>query len=362
MTNKFKLGTNFDPRLITAIGEVNAMHQSNKIVELYGSIREHAALAARPDFRLPNLTPSDLATYVNAAANAGLKFNYTLNSINPFGSKTSLANSEHYVKQLVRWLNDIGVFRVTVAHPMLLEMICDIDPHNRPLIEISTIAHIDTVTQIKYYHDKYGVTKICANLNKNRNFTWLKAAADYCISNGIELELMANEFCGVGGANYATHCIYRDSCYICHSTNHIAKDAESFHNYPMQLCTNGRNENPSNWLKLKFIRPEDIVEYNKIGIHNFKLTGRTGTTDLLMRVAKAYLDGSFDGNLLSLWKPLESITQGKDEHFTMYNIPNKKLDGFIEKFVRGHDCDNEVCGETCRYCNNFYNSHVKEDE
>lgn len=361
MTNKFKLGTNFDLRLIDEIAKENAKHKTNHVTEIYGSIREHAALAARPDFRLPDVSELDLCKYIDRASNAGLQFNYTLNSINPYGSKSELLAHESDVKALVKWLHDAGVWRVTVANPMLLEMICDIDVKNRPLIEMSTVAHIDCVTQIKYFFEKHGISKICANLNKNRDFAWLKAAAKYCNNHNIELELMANEFCGVGGSNYATHCVYRDSCYICHSTNVTKEDAESFNNYPMRLCTLGRNENPSNWLKSKFIRPEDIHYYREIGVTSFKLTGRTGSTDLLMKVCRAYLNENFDGNLLELWKPLESITQHKDESFTHYNIPNKALDGFIDKFVTGHNCDNEVCGDTCRYCNNFFERHAKEE-
>ena len=351
--NKFKVGTNFDFEMLKKINELNKFSKKNKITELYGSVRLDAKYAARPDFRLPDISRFDLEQYVQKARKYDIKFNYTLNSINPCGSKQSLYDSAESFKNLIIYLYGIGVERVTVSNPVLLELIREINKNIE--IEISTISHVDTISQIRYYHETYGVNKICNNLNKNRDFKWLKKAAKYCNENGIELELMVNEFCGVGGKDYSTHCIYRDSCYICHSTNRTTEDALLLNNYPMRLCSESRNENPANWLRVKFIRPEDIRYYNNIGIENFKITGRTGSSEYLEKVISAYLNESFDGNLIELWKPLESIAENKDEKFTVHNIPNKQLFGFIDKFTdEEHNCDYEVCGQTCRYCENFY--------
>lgn len=358
--NKFKIGTNFDLKLIDEIAAENKVNLlENKVVEIYGSVKQDAALSARPDFRLPDVSREQLEHYVKYAKENGINFNYTLNSIQPMESKANFVEHIDEVKALIEYLTNIGVYRITVANPMLLEVIDKIDKH--PLIELSTIAHIDTVTQIRYYFEHYGVTKICANVNKNRNFKWLEAAAKYCNDNGIELELMANEFCGVGGSDYATHCIYRDSCYICHSTNHTKEDTLLLDSYPMKQCTMSRNVNPANWLKVKFIRPEDLHFYNDIGIKNFKLTGRTATTEYLVKVLHAYMTENWDGNLLGLWKPLESITHEKDESFAAYNLPNKKLANFIKNWaIAKKDCDNEVCGQTCRFCENWYEMQFKE--
>ena len=70
----------------------------------------------------------------------------------------------------------------------------------------------------------------------------------------------------------------------------------------------------------------------------------------------SYLNESFYGNLLSLWKPLESIKEGvKENDVSVINIPNKELDGFINMWAKErHNCDLEVCGKTCNYCKAFY--------
>lgn len=360
MVNEFKLGTNFDVNLLEAIIALNDMSPKNKVTELYGSDRAHATLAARPDFRLPDIDNDDLEAYVKRANEAGITFNYTMNSIIPYGSKRAFSYHVGGIVEFVKYCESIGVYRITVANPMMLEVIRNKAQSNIE-IEASTIMHIDTVTQIKYLYEKYGVHKICCNLNKNRDFNFLEAAAKYCSQNGIILELMANEFCGVGGADYATHCVYRDSCYICHATNETLSDANELDGYPMNFCTKSRNENPANWLRLKFIRPEDIKVYNEIGINHFKITGRTGTTGYILRTIGAYLKESFDGNLLALWKPLESIGDNGSEDVHSYNISNKSLDGFITHWSDSRSvCDNEVCGETCKYCESFYKEHCAE--
>lgn len=360
MLNEFKVGTNFDFKLLDVFADINNLsNNGNKITEIYGSDREHHQLAARPAFRLPEVDEDTFKKYVAEAKNRGIAFNYTMNSIIPFGSKSEFVKHIDEIISFIHFCEETGVYRITIANPMMLEVIRNI-AYSDIELELSTIMHIDTVTQIKYFYENYGVRKVCCNLNKNRDFKFLERAAEYCNKNGIILELMVNEFCGVGGNNYATHCVFRDSCYICHATNKTLQDTLTMMEYPMGLCTPSRNRNPANWLRLKFIRPEDIKAYNNIGINHFKITGRTGSTVYITKTVKSYLDESFDGNLLELWKPLESIKDSSVEDIFSYNIQNKSLYGFLNHWENGFVCDNEVCGQTCKYCEEFYNKHCKE--
>ena len=96
--NKFKLGTNFDIELLDKIAEQNELHSDAKVTELYGSIREHSALAARPDFRLPDVSEKELEQYVQLALDRNIKFEYTFNSINPYGSRVELAKHINDIK------------------------------------------------------------------------------------------------------------------------------------------------------------------------------------------------------------------------------------------------------------------------
>lgn len=75
----------------------------------------------------------------------------------------------------------------------------------------------------------------------------------------------------------------------------------------MSRCIQSRFK-ATDGIKMNFIRPEDLKLYNTIGINHFKITGRTGSTDYILKVARAYADGYLDGNVLELWKHLETIT------------------------------------------------------
>lgn len=358
--NEYKVGCNFDYELLSLIAELNDKYEGKaKVVELFGSDADHAEIAARPEWRLPRLTKEEFASYIQAANKLGLKFNYTMNSIQPYGSKVEMLKHKKDIQDYVKWLEEIGVYRITIANPMMAMFIREVSNIE---LEISCITHIDTVTQFKYYHEKFGINKFCCSILKNRNKKFLENAAKYCNENGLILELLANEFCGVAGVSedgteYATHCAFRDSCYLCHATNRTKEESMCYNNYPMQYCMSARESTPESWLRMRWIRPEDQKLYNQIGINYFKVSGRTGSTEYLKKVIESYMCGEFDGNLLELWKPLETIYDGGLElsHEHSVNIPNKKLDGFLDKWFKGDgwECENQMCGTTCRYCKDW---------
>lgn len=372
----YKVGCNFANDLIPRIVELNKKYEGRaQVKELFGSdsyidydenghiLLNHGALTARPDWRVQKLSRDELAAFVEKALNNGIVFNYTLNSIQPYGSKMEMLRHRQQIIEFVQWLESIGVFRVTVANPMMMKFIREASPTLR--IEISCISHIDTVTQVKYMHETFGIEKLCNSILKNRNKRFLKNLSDYCNENDITCELLANEYCGVAGDGYATHCPYRDSCYLCHATNVIKEDSMSYHNYPMHYCMTSRNSNEESWLKMRWIRPEDQKFYKDLGINYFKVSGRTGTTDYIIKTLEAYMSENYDGNLIELWKPLETIYNGKNEadQKLVDNIPNKKLDGFLDHWmgpnVKEFDCASEMCGVTCNYCREFYEKRIK---
>jgi collagenase-like PrtC family protease len=361
--NHFKIGYNFDPELIEVIKNLNEKYDGiSRIVEVYGSDRAHAKLSARPEFRLQDIDLLELSEHIKALKEINVEFNYTMNTIFP-GSKRDVVDGFDEIVEWVETLISIGVGRITVANPLLLEIIRKVSS-DIP-IEISTVAHIDAVSQIKYYKEKYNIDKVCGNLMYNRNFTKLRAMATWCNDNDVKLDLMTNEFCGNGSGSYATHCIHRDACYLCHATEVTKNDAELLQTYPMNRCMNSRDIDPACWLKMRFIRPEDLHYYRSIGIRDFKITGRTGTTEYIKRVVEAYCAEIYDGNLLGLWKNLDTIYSGAKEEDTNNEIfvDNTKLDGFLDQWYHNDwRCDEKNCGEkesidepdNCNYCNRFW--------
>lgn len=359
--NFYKVGCNFDPALIDIAVELNKKYEGkSQIVEFFGSDRANEEVTARPGWRLPDVSKEEFAAYVKKLKDNNIAFNYTMNSISPYGGKPQMVAHKKDIQDLAKWLEEIGVYRITVANPLtglFIREVSDIE------LEISCITHVDTVTQFKYYHETFGINKFCLSILKNRNKKFLINAQKYADENGIVLEALANEMCGVAGVDakgthYATHCAFRDSCYICHATNKTKEDSMSYNNYPMGYCMSARSSTPEAWLRMRWIRPEDQKVYReKTGVNYFKVSGRTGSTTYLKTMLEAYMSESFDGNLLYLWKQLSSIYDGKDElkSETDVDIPNKKLDGFINKWMDGDgwECADQLCGTTCKYCEEF---------
>lgn len=363
MQNHLKIGSNFDYQLIDKIKEINDKHTDAIIDEVYGSRRESAKYTARPAFRLPDIDRKTLCEYTRQLKSIGVLFNYTLNS-NYLGSKEDIQKNETEILEYIKFLSDAGGDIITVTLPLMAEYIRSVD--NKIGIEISTIAHIDTVTQVAIWKERYGIRKICGNLYKNREVKFLRKLATYCNNNGIVLSIMVNEFCGNGliEKSGATNCIFRDHCYGLHSIGYD-KDNRICSDYPMDRCIQSRARD-IDWLKMNFIRPEDLKLYNTIGINHFKITGRTGSTNYIIKVAEAYADGRFDGNILELWKHLETINGEKDDSKYTPNcyINNRNLEGFLKFWFENelHICANEECGVSCTYCDNFYNNNVIEKD
>lgn len=363
--NYYKVGCNFDPELINVVKELNEKYKNHgRIVELFGSDRDTEEVTARPGWRLPKISKEYFADYVKKLNDIGVKFNFTMNSIIPYGSKVEMVKHKKDIQDLVKWLESIGVYRLTIANPEILIMVREVSNIE---VEMSCITHIDTVTQMKYYHETFGVNKFCCSILKNRNKEFLIRAQDYCNRNGCILEIMCQEMCGVAGidnqgSHYATHCVFRDSCYICHACNRTKEESMLDNNYPMSYCMSARSSTPEAWLRMRWIRPEDQKIYReKTGVNYWKVSGRTGTLEYMKFVLEAYMSETYNGNLLGLWKPLSSIYDGKTElkSKTDIDIPNKKLDGFINKWMDGNgwECENHECGYSCRYCEQFAKEH-----
>ena len=359
MQNHLKIGSNFDYQLIDKIKEINDKYEDSIIDEVYGSRRESSRLTARPAFRLPDIDRKTFREYVRQLKNIGVSFNYTLNS-NYIGSKEDIKRNERMILEYIKFLSDAGVDIITVTLPLMAEYVRLID--KKIGIEVSTIAHIDTVTQVAIWKEQYGISKVCGNLYKNREVAFLRNLARYCNNNSIVLSVMVNEFCGNGleERSGATNCIYRDHCYELHSIGYD-KEGSIYSDYPMGRCIQSRTK-AVDWLKMNFIRPEDLKLYNMIGINHFKITGRTGNTDYILKVAEAYASGYFDGNILGLWKHLETITGERDDSNYIPNcyINNRKLENFLNFWFENekHICANEECGVSCTYCDSFYESNI----
>ena len=127
MINQFKVGCNFDFELINKVADLNEKYKGKaEVKEFFASPSSAAPMTARPDWRLPNISDKDFEKYVQLSLDKGISFNVVLNSIQPFISKQNMVNHKEYIQNYVKWLEDIGVYRITFANPMMAMFIREI--------------------------------------------------------------------------------------------------------------------------------------------------------------------------------------------------------------------------------------------
>lgn len=363
---KLIVGTNWSPRLIEEI-------KSPYVKEMYGSLNMSPVGTGRPSFILAKPTEKEFGEYIQRIHSKGMEFNYLLNG-------ACMGNMEYDKKthqELIRhisWANDMGVDSVTVTIPYLIEIIKNQFPDIK--VKASVIATINSVNRAKYFED-LGVDSMMLDFNINRDFNLLKKIRK---SVKCELTLLLDDPC-------LYQCPYRYYHYnlLAHST-HVFNPLGGFYvDYCIIKCTSQRLNNPAEIIKARWIRPEDLHEYEKIGMDSFKISGRRMSTKWILNAVNAYSSRRYDGNLTDI---LDAVTPGVEEdvespqyrtliegseeflnrekllrlhqlHPCKPYVDNRALDGFLE-FFKTKNCISE-CGE-CNYCKKIAEKTIKIDE
>lgn len=331
-----------------------------KIASVYGSPRDGNPFGS--------VRPSKRETKVSADAfrrvcetlrhELGVEPIVTLNSLFPHDKQFGLDHNifmdtlvrDNFVEYIKRMDDHVGAW--IVSHPGVMELLHSKIKSNLKIIT-STIMNVHTIPQVEWIKNNWPkVIKVCPALFKNRDFDWLKTA-----NNIIELELLANEFCTIGGIECEG--LYRQACYEAQSM-----EISDGWNPMLTCCIEARRKNPEAWLMARFILPQWMYAYEKeTGVNNFKITGRTHKADYLKAVGGMYLQGLATGNLLSLWGQLQATLNknnwDKEQRAAAgeYDIPINRIESMIRDF-RYCDTDGR-CGYTCKHCANVIKGILK---
>lgn len=341
----YKIGYNFDETLIKVINDLNSRSEGAIIDSVYGSVSVLDRYTVRPKHRLPDIAMNTLGLHIQKLHESNIRFSYALNATY-IGSKAEIYDKQKLLLSEIERLIDNGIDDVIVSHPYIAMLIRN--RYNIP-IAISSATNIFSVNQMQYLHDEFGCRSFCLAPSFNRKIRMLEKMQVCLNSLQSHIELIVNELCCLGFNNgkSVAPCIFRESCFDCHSENKTQNNDDLLEGYPQRICTGSRDRMQSaSWAKAPVIRPEDIKKYSSIGIHYFKITGRTADTDALTAVLKGYMNFDYTGSVSHLWY-MKGNTLG---------IDNKKLDGFLNHWFedRDHDCDSELCGTTCKYCDDFF--------
>lgn len=326
------VGCNYDETLPFEFEFLNGVYAKNdiKISEIYGSIQAIKIFgSARPDFRIPKTELEKFKKIVKDFVSYNILVNYTENT--PIVNKKDI--DKVLIKEKLDMLKEFGVGRLTIAHPLAMEIVQELS--DLP-IEISTIYRANTVYQMRELKRRApNINKMCLDVAQNRNFKLIFKLMEEAKKLGIDIELLANELC-------IADCADRVQCYNDHVQVSNEKEANEQKNYPMGRCTYLRNAlSPVEWTRSRFILPQSMPFYNSItGIDHFKITGRTHPTKYILWIVEQYLKMDYHDNLLGLWadvKNIQRVAKGHDDFLE----PNFHIDSdhYGNEFLRRYLTD-----------------------
>jgi hypothetical protein len=87
------------------------------------------------------------------------------------------------------------------------------------------------------------------------------------------------------------------------------------------------------------------------GIDWFKVAFRTHPEEVAIPILKAYMDMDYKENLCDLWPTISRLGNTPEPKEVTY-ISCEKLDKvrFLDKWTKGDDCSDHLCGDGCSYC------------
>ncbi len=366
---KISLATNFDNDLIDQI-------KGYPVYEIYGKLKNDFVGGGRADNTLKSVDKKKFENHVKKVREAGIRFNYLLNG-------SCLANNEQDEEwrnnfiEFLKYLKSVGVNALTVTNPYVL-MIIKKYFKNDFYIRVSTFACVDSYTKAKYWED-LGADYICADFVKiNRDFKTIEYIASHL--KHAKLEILVTNSC-------LKNCpmIYAHTTALSHASSKKNKKSK-YEDWSLFFCQEKELNDPSEYIKSPWVRPEDLKYYEEVGVDHFKITERDFPTEELVKRLKAYCERKYDGNLLDLIQG-HGVTEKGDLKLTknkvetqqeIYEeikrvrglgkprecerhiyIDNKKLDKFIDFFVKGNCSGN--C-ESCGYCKKISTKVIKENK
>jgi collagenase-like PrtC family protease len=324
---EFSVPYNNDPETLEELLALKGQGR-NRIREIYLSGPQEYSGSGRI---APAMDFNEFKRVVDRIHESGIRANLLLNSIcegSDWYSSGALKLTMDYLKRVHE---EHGVEGVTIANPLYIREV----RKRFPALEISAsvLGDIDCVQKAVIFK-RAGADVITPDVNINRNLTLLRKIKD---AAGTEIKLMANEGC-------LHRCAFRKFHfnYISHKSRNPDKGMKSEDNVFSLNCLQMSKSDLSQIFKSCWIRPEDAGNYGQITGY-FKIVGRTSSKSMLVRSVKAYLQESWDGDLLELMAGnLYSLGMSYFIH-----LDNKILDeiGFFKKVV---SCDKECID--CAYC------------
>jgi collagenase-like PrtC family protease len=380
---KLSVACNFDEALLDGLTPY-------PVYEIYGKLTTDHFGGGRPSFYLPEVDRVGLTRFVEQTHARRIAFNYLLNA-SAMGNLEFTRDGQRRMEELLEWLDGIGVDSVTVANVFFLRLVKRRHPRLR--VRVSSHRYTDNARRVRFWVDNGADYIVVSEVNIHREFQVLRAMRE--AAGDVELQLIVNNWC-------------RQDCAIAgnHAVGLSAASQSHGRGFPLDYCSLVCNalrlQQPVNYIRANWIRPEDLPIYEELGYHNFKIVERNTPTPVLLERVRAYAERRYDGNLLDLVQnyayPYDKLgPRGHDAYSyrrmfkyfikpqavnlikfrkvinfgrtasVLYprrgpnpvQVDNRALDGFIDRF-RTAGCQALDC-ERCRYCHEWADRAVHID-
>lgn len=362
---RYSIATNWDFDLLERL-------EGTSVQSLYGQMWNDPLGGGRMALFIPKVGKKEVTSFIAEGRKRGLDFNYLINS-------SCLDNLEFTKKgykkivEHIEWISSTGANMVTVTLPFLLQMVKRDFPHLK--VCVSSFARVQNIHLAHYWED-LGADKIILPELIGRDFRALRSIRE---AVDCELELIAN------------HCCLFQCPLDLHHRNMVSHGSQQDHpcggfapDYCKLACQRLKLFRPAELIKSRWIRPEDVSDYEVMGIDCLKLIERFRETESLVQIINAYERKSYKGNLVELLslpqqraflspnmevlqrtdliepeKMEEAMEVLKEPFSGKVFIDNSKLNGFLDYFKKT-DCVHTDC-DRCGYCEQMASRAISID-
>lgn len=364
LKNKFTVGLPINKDQIDRLADLNRNLDKSVISEFHGALPENLEENTGLEHNINmdcDMTTDKFFDLVEYGMSKGIKFTYLLT--NPKGFQVDLPNYEEVYKKLdklIFTLRNLGCDSLKVTNPSVMAYLKSIAPDFK--MYLSTIAGYKDISQfrnLKMFFPE--LTKIVMTTDSMKNIPLLKSIQDL----GLDVVYMVNEGCIEG-------CPFRNGHYNIQLSKFQDTDLSALAHIEvssyMKKCDMVRFGDFANYvIKSNIIYPHMIQEYNKLGVHDFKIAGRLAhlyKNNVQIDFIENYL-GMVEDPESSLNKPALMFNRACWD-YSKHRVRNsncKEYDSLtvkdllpflpdIEYFKKhGNKCNSD-CGSVCTYCNN----------
>jgi len=140
---QFSLAANYDPALIPEISKY-------PVKEIYGKFPADGINSGRPRYMATPLSRKQLQQYIQVLDSHGIAFNYLLNG-SCMGNREWTKAWQKKIMKLLDMLGEMGVTRLTISTPFLLELVKKRFPEFK--VRVGIYAQVDTPRRARYWEN-----------------------------------------------------------------------------------------------------------------------------------------------------------------------------------------------------------------